>query len=156
LINVCGSGAQTLNKASEQQKKKTNKKKKKKKKKKKGKQATMSSSSSTTTTTTSSSSSSSSIASFQEECIVAIATQLVDIAQLPLEQARTLVTLSPGGKGDSGDYQISPARINKFRKLTQPPAAVVKEWTEKVRKKEKKKEISLTAHSHTCARLRSS
>jgi hypothetical protein len=54
----------------------------------------------------------------------------------------------PGGKGDSGDYQITPARINKIRKLTQPPAAVVKEWTEKVvKKKKKKKKKKNSAHS---------
>jgi hypothetical protein len=111
-------------------------------KQRKKEQSTMSSASSSTTA----SSSSSSIASFQEDCIVSIATQLADIAQLTVEQARSLVTPSAGGKGDSGDYQITPARINKIRKLTQPPAEVVKEWSgkvscEKKKKKKKKKKV---------------
>jgi len=100
-----------------------------------------------------SSSSSSSIASFQEDCIVSIATQLAEIAQLTVEQARSLITPSAGGKGDSGDYQVTPARINKIRKLTQPPAAVVKEWTEKVSTEEKKKGKYRSAHSHVLARV---
>lgn len=100
---------------------------------------------------TSSSSSSSSIASFQEDCFVSIATQLAEIAQLTVEQARSLITPSAGGKGDSGDYQVTPARINKIRKLTQPPAAVVKEWTEKVSTTEKK--IYRSAHSHVLAHV---
>jgi hypothetical protein len=74
-----------------------------------------------------------SIAAFQSECIDSIAAQLAPIAELTVEQARTLVVPGSGDKSakDSGDYQVAVARINKFKKLTANLGDTCKDWASK-------------------------